>query len=223
MRSVLRSSVGRKILVATTGLLLLGFILAHLAGNLLIFLGPNTLNAYAKKLRDLGLLLWVARFLLLSAAITHIVLSIQLAIENRRARPIANRRQHYLETGIAARSMVATGLLIGFYTAYHLLHFTFRITHPGISQGIDAMGRHDVYSMVVLSFQQWPITLFYIGAMALLSLHLSHGFSSSFQSLGWNDDRSLLRLKRAGEVLSLGIFLGYVSIPLAVWLKWVRV
>ncbi len=221
-RALLRSSVGRKAMVAVTGLLLVGFVVLHLAGNLLIYGGPDAINAYAKKLSELGPLLWGARAALLATVLVHLWTSIQLAIESRRARPQGYRKPQSRETTLAARTMALSGLLLLACIVYHLLHFTFRVTPPSLSHLTDALGRHDVYAMMVLSFQHAPIALGYVLAMGLLALHLDHGVASVFQTLGWADDRSLPRLGLASRVIALLVFVGYSSIPLAVLFGWLR-
>jgi len=210
------SSIGKKALMALSGLILLGFVIMHLLGNLLIFLGPNALNAYAVKLRHFGPWLWVARSLLLAAVVIHSITSIQLARENRAARPVRYRVYRPAVSGYAARTMMLSGVLVLAYIIYHLLHFTFRVTNPEISHGVDALGRRDVYSMVVLSFQQPLIFAIYVLGVGLLCLHLSHGIGSTCQSLGINRERTIARANQLGQAIALLLFLGYVSIPLAV-------
>ena len=209
--------------VAVTGLLLIGFVIMHLLGNLLVFGGPDAINAYAHKMRTVGPLLWVVRAGLLAVALLHIVTSIQLAIENRRARPIGYRVSRAAETTLSARTMALTGMLLLAYLVYHLLHFTFRVTHPGLSHLTDGRGRHDVYAMVVLSFRDPLLSLVYIAAMALLCSHLSHGASSFLQTLGLATDRTLPRIRQAARLLAFGIFVGYSLIPAAALLGWLPV
>ena len=216
--SWVRSSIGKKAVMAASGLLLVGFAIIHLSGNLIVFLGPEAFNAYAKKLRDLGPLLWAARVALLAAAAAHIWTAVQLARENRAARPIGYRVQRTIQTTLAAKTMVASGLLLLAYLVYHLMHFTFRVTDPGLAHLMDAQGHPDVYAMVVRGFRSGPVSALYIAAMGLLYFHLSHGFGSAFHSLGLNNERALTRFRRASQALALALFLGYISIPLAVLL-----
>ncbi len=218
----LRSSVGRKAVVAVTGLALSGFILGHLAGNLLIFLGPDALNAYAKKLKDAGVWLWAARAVLLGCLAAHIVTSISLARENRAARPVGYATKDHAEATWAGRTMMLSGIALTAFLLFHLLHFTFRITHPAISHLTDALGRHDVYTMVVMSFQQPLLSAAYVLAMALICAHLSHGLGSWVQSLGLATARTIPLAALAGRLLALAIFLGYAAIPVGVLLRWVR-
>ncbi len=209
--------------MAVTGLVLLGFVVAHLAGNLLIFGGPELLNSYAQHLRDLGPLLWAARLVLLTAVVLHILTAVQLTLENKKARgPVDYQRGAVIQTTYAARTMALSGFIVLAYIIYHLLHFTFGVTHPEISHGVDALGRHDVYTMVVLSFRQPLITFGYVFSMALLCLHLSHGFKSLFQSLGLNDERFEPRLRTLSRVLAAAIFIGYSAIPAAIYFGLVK-
>jgi len=211
-----QSSVGKKVVMAVSGLILLGFVIGHLAGNLLVFCGPDALNAYAKKLRDLGALLWVVRVFLIGVVCAHIGTAIVLAVENKLARPINYEIKKSIQNSYAARTMMFSGIIVLAFLVYHLLHFTFLMTHPLISHLVDSEGRHDVYSMVVLSFQRFNLSLFYIISMALLCLHLSHGFSSLFQSLGLNDEKWNPCFERASLIIALVIFVGYVSIPISI-------
>jgi succinate dehydrogenase / fumarate reductase cytochrome b subunit len=214
--SLLRSSLGKKTVVALSGVILIGFVIMHLAGNLLVFRGPDALNAYAQKLRHLGPWLWVARVGLIAAAIAHVVASVLVTIENRRARPIPYAVQRTAKTTLGARTMALSGLLLLAFLVYHLLHFTFRVTHPEISHATDAAGRHHVYAMVVLSFQDLRLSLAYVAAMALLCLHLGHGIASTGQTLGLLTERTLPAAEWIGRIAALAVFIGYVSIPLAV-------
>src|SRR5947208_15305101 len=125
-----RSSVGRKMIVAVTGVILILFVVAHLLGNLQIFLGPDWINGYSQHLRDLGPLLWAIRFFLLAAVVIHIYATIQLAIENRRARPEAYVVREYVKAKRASRHMVMSGLIVLAFIIYHLAHFTLRVTDP---------------------------------------------------------------------------------------------
>jgi succinate dehydrogenase / fumarate reductase, cytochrome b subunit len=217
----LRTSIGRKLLVALTGVALLGFVVAHLLGNLQVFAGPEQLNAYAEGLRDLGPLLWAARLLLIATAVAHVVLTLQIAAENRAARPEGYAATAHVESTASARSMTLTGLMILAFVLYHLAHFTWGLAHPEYGGRLDAQGRLDVYTMVVASFRQWPIVALYVVAMVLLGLHLRHGVSSIFQTFGWNHPRYNVLLRRAGPVVAGLIVAGNIAIPLACLLGFV--
>jgi len=208
--------------MAASGAALLAFIIGHLLGNLKIFLGPESLNSYSAFLKSLGELLWVARIGLMIMVIIHIWTATVLTLENRAARPVAYANKDYIEASYASRTMHWSGIIVLFYIVYHLLHFTFLKIHPEFGHFTDAQGRHDVYRMVVSSFQQPGIALFYIVANLLLGTHLSHGIYSMFQSLGFVSEAPRPKLQAAAYVVGYGIFLGYASIPLSVWLGAVR-
>ena len=214
--SWLRSSLGKKTLMALSGLVLVGFVIMHLAGNLLVFAGPEALNAYAQKLRHFPALLWSARLALLASVVVHIVTSIQLARENAAARPQRYAVYRTSEATLSSRTMMLSGLLLLAYVVYHLLHFTFRTAHPQLSRAVDSLGRHDVYAMVVSSFRQPSISLVYVAAMWLLCLHLAHGIASAFQTLGLTNERTLPILTVLGRLLAVALFLGYSAIPFAI-------
>jgi succinate dehydrogenase / fumarate reductase cytochrome b subunit len=218
-----RSSVGRKMIVAVTGVILILFVIGHLIGNLQIFLGPEWINGYAEHLRDLGPFLWVIRAFLLFVVIAHIYYTIRLAIENRRARPERYRRKDTVKATLASRSMVLSGLILVAFIIYHVLHFSVRTTDPRFAAlPMDPLGHYDVYSMMVLGFLNPLVSGFYILAMFLLALHLSHGASSFFQSLGLNNQKLAPRLAFAGRIFAWLLFTAYSSIPAAVLLGWVK-
>jgi succinate dehydrogenase / fumarate reductase, cytochrome b subunit len=214
---ICHSSVGRKMIVAVTGVILLLFVIGHLLGNLQIYLGPEWINAYSQHLRDLGPLLWMIRAFLLASVILHIYFTIQLAIENRRARPEAYRDRNYVKASWASRHMVVSGLVVLAFIIFHLLHFTARKFNPQFPLlKLDPLNRYDVYSMMVYGFQNVYVSAFYIVGLFLLTLHLTHGSSSFFQSLGFNDQRLTPKLAVGGRIFAWLLFVGYTSIPLAV-------
>ncbi|MEO5720101.1 MAG: succinate dehydrogenase cytochrome b subunit [Chthoniobacterales bacterium] len=213
-----RSSIGKKIIVALTGLVLIGFIIGHLLGNLQIFFGPEYINSYAEKLRSLGVFLWVIRAFLLVTVLLHIWFTIRLAIDNRRARPDAYKKKSYVKATLASRSMALSGLVLLSFIIFHIAHFTVRVTDPRFQLlKADPLNRYDVYSMMVYGFQSPIVSGFYVLAMFLLALHLSHGASSFFQSLGLNDKKLTPRLAALGRIFAWLMFAGYVSIPLAIF------
>jgi succinate dehydrogenase / fumarate reductase cytochrome b subunit len=212
------SSVGGKFFVALTGLALVGFLVAHLAGNLLVYAGPDALNAYAKGLRDLGPLLWVARIGLLFVAVTHVYLAIRLNLRSREARPLPYAKKNYRAATPASRSMLPTGLFLLFYIFYHLADYTWRLTNPAYKE----LAEGDVYQMVVIGFQNPFSSLVYIVAMVVLGLHLNHGISSLFQTLGLNHQKYNSIFRKMGPVLGTALALGFVSIPIAVLAGFVK-
>jgi succinate dehydrogenase / fumarate reductase, cytochrome b subunit len=212
------SSINSKVWMAITGSGLLLFVIVHLLGNLQIYLGPEALNAYAYKLKSLPLLLWSARLGLLAIFILHLGLAIRLKLRNRMARPERYVIDHSVETTLASRTMFSSGLAILTFVVYHLLHFTLGVTEPRIHRLEDGAGRHDVYSMVVLGFQNVYVSAAYIVAMIFLALHLSHASSSIFQTFGATGSGNRKHLYVAGQCLALAILLGNASIPVAVML-----
>jgi succinate dehydrogenase / fumarate reductase cytochrome b subunit len=214
----LDTSLGRKLVVALSGLGLLGFVIAHLIGNLQIFLGQEAINAYALGLKQLGPILWVARFGLIATALVHVILSVQLAAANRAARPVRYRGSGNVQITPAARGMLLTGLVVLAFVGYHLAHLTWGLTHPEHYALRDAAGRQDVYSMMILSFRQPLVAGLYMVAVLLLGLHLVHGISSLLQTVGLNHPRYNGLMQAVGPLLGTLIALGYVTIPGAVLL-----
>jgi succinate dehydrogenase / fumarate reductase cytochrome b subunit len=210
-------------IVAITGIILIVFVIGHLLGNLQIFLGPDWINGYSQHLRDLGPLLWFIRLFLLITVILHIYFTIQLAMENRRARPESYVEKGYVKATFASRHMVMSGLIVFVFIIYHLAHFTVRVTDRRFALlKMDPLGHYDVYSMMVYGFQNYFVAGFYALGLFLLALHLSHGSSSFFQSLGLNDKKLTPRLAVGGRVFAWLLFVGYTSIPVAVLLGLVR-
>ena len=212
------SSVGKKIIMAVTGVILFGFIIGHLIGNLQIFAGPDVLDSYARFLKERPEVIWTVRVILLASVGLHILAATQLTIRNRSARPIAYRLHKYDEASYAARTMVWSGLTIGLFVIYHLLHFTVGTVHPSQPD----FHAEAVYANVVSGFQQWPVALFYIVAVLSLGLHIAHGVWSMFQSIGLNHPKYEPLIQRSAVVLGSLIVAGYVSIPLAVLIGVVR-
>ncbi len=216
------SSLSKKYVMALTGLVLFGFVVAHLLGNLTIFLGADWLNSYAKHLMELPALLWPARAVLLLALIMHMALAIRLSIENRKARPIGYAKSATVQASLASRTMLLSGFAIFFFIIFHLLHFTFGKVYPQFHSFVTADGHHDVYSMVIMSFRDKWISLSYVAAMLFLSLHLSHGLYSFPQSLGLLSEKNLPCARKFAKVAALFIFLAYISIPVCSWIGWLK-
>jgi succinate dehydrogenase / fumarate reductase cytochrome b subunit len=212
-------SVGKKILMAVSGLIAFGFVVGHMVGNLQVFAGQDQLNSYAEALHSMGPLIWVVRAFLLVFLIIHIWKGIQLKLENWSSRPISYTRRTMIQATLASRTMIWTGLTIAAFVTYHLLHFTFQITNPEYQQMTDPLGRPDVYSMVISGFSNVFISIVYIIAVGLLCFHLTHAFASMFQTVGWANSGTLPKLEKAGLAISIVLFLGYISIPVAVMLK----
>lgn len=212
------SSIGRKYIVAVTGLLLIGFVAAHLLGNLSIFLGADMINSYGQHLRDLGPLLWIARISLLLVVILHIYFTMALWRENKKATPQKYAVQHTLETTIYARSMRLSGLVILSFVLFHLAQFTWKWVNPEYELWLDAAGQHDIYRMLLAAFSNPWVAGFYLLSVGLLAMHLSHGIGSLFQTLGLASDKLRIRFQRAGLIIAWVFFIGYASIPVSIFL-----
>lgn len=214
--SYLSSSIGRKWIVALTGLALFGFVVAHMVGNLQIFLGQESINHYGAFLQSTGELLWVARIGLLVMLVAHIFYTIQLRIENHAARPKSYAVTARRAATFPARMMALSGLMVLAFIIFHLLHFTAQTIDPSFATLHDAKGRHDVYRMMILGFQSKAASAFYLVGVGLLAMHLNHGIGSLFQTLGLNSAKLRALWEKGGVALSWLIFLGYASIPVAV-------
>jgi len=209
------SSLGKKYVMAITGLLLFLFVVAHMAGNLQVYLGREQMNAYAELLQSKQGLLWTARAGLFVIAVLHVISALQLAAENRAARPESYAEGKPIAT-LASRTILVSGLIVFAFIIYHLLHFTLGVTNPDFVDLHDAAGRHDVYAMVVEAFRNPYVSVFYVISMGLLCLHLSHGVSSLFQSLGIRRKATVASFNRFAQVSAILIFIGNCSIPLSI-------
>jgi len=202
--------------VGVTGILLIVFVVAHLLGNLQIFLGQKALNDYAALLKSIPLPLWIARIGLLAAFVIHLTVALRLKWENARARPELYAAENTAEASVSSRIMALTGSIVLFYVIGHVLHFTLGVFLPELHQLHDSQGRQDVFLMMVRSFQIPAVSIAYIISMCFLWSHLSHGISSVFQTLGFRTSRNRAIVDALGPGLSGLILLGYISIPLAV-------
>jgi succinate dehydrogenase / fumarate reductase, cytochrome b subunit len=214
---VYRSAVGKKYVMAITGIVLMGYVLAHMIGNLKIYLGPTALNEYGEWLRELGepaaprtVVLWILRVVVAIAFALHIHAAYALTVMNRRARPVAYRsKREYVAANFAARTMRWTGVIVGLFVLFHLADLTWGFANPAFDRG-------DVYHNVVASFQRWPVSLFYILANLALGLHLYHGSWSLFQSLGVNNPRFNHWRWYFAVAFALVVTLGNVMFPIMV-------
>jgi succinate dehydrogenase cytochrome b subunit len=207
----LGSSIGRKVVMAVTGLILFGFVLGHMIGNLQVYLGPEALNHYGVLLRQLlhGAGLWVVRAVMLTAVSFHIWAATSLTLESRRARPEGYRQRKWKESTYASRTMRWGGVIILLFVIYHLLHFTTGTVHPNFIEG-------DIYHNFVVGFQSVPVSLFYIIAMVALGFHLRHGVWSMFQTLGVSHPRYIRLAHAAAWIFAVLIVVGNISFPIAV-------
>ncbi|NJK90359.1 MAG: succinate dehydrogenase cytochrome b subunit [Blastochloris sp.] len=224
LTQIFTSSLGRKYIMGITGFGLVGFTIIHMLGNLQIFIGQDTLNAYAKLLKSSAEVLWAFRLALLAMVVLHLGAAISLVIDNRKA-----RGQNYVKekslSSWASRTMIISGTIVLAFIVFHILHFTAGVIGVEYNAHVlpkDEQQRYDVYTMVIEGFSNPWISLFYIASVGLLSWHLSHGISSMFQSLGFRNARSAVFLDRASLGLALVIFAGMAVVPTAVLFKWIE-
>lgn len=205
--------------MALTGLVLVGFVLVHMLGNLQVFLGPDTINAYGHKLQSLPpAVLWGFRVFLTVCVGVHVWMAVLLTRANRAARPEAYQAEDTVQASYASRTMPMTGAILLAFFVFHILHYTARVIFDYSDMPYDLHGEtvHDIYSMMISGFSHWWVSLFYIVAMALLCVHLSHGVSSMFQSVGLRNEKWRYRLNAFATFYGWVIFLGFASIPVAV-------
>ncbi len=213
------SSIGKKLIVALTGLVMVLFLFGHMTGNLLVFVGPDAFNAYAVFLHHLlhGAGIWIARIGLLIALILHVAATISLVRQNRAAR----KPYEYpatIQASKSSRIMIWSGLTILAFIIFHILQFTVRVNYKDIDF-VDPLDpeRFDAWRMVIVGFSNFFVVLFYIIAMTLLCSHLSHGVQSIFQTLGWRSKRSASAIDLLSKGYALLIYLGFISIPIAIF------
>ncbi len=212
------TSIGRKWWAASSGIILLLFVVGHMLGNLQVFLGQDAIGTYAQKLHAIPAILWAVRIFFLVWAVVHIVDGVALWWRNRQSRPVPYHRQDFQRASLASRTMIWSGLAIFFFVVYHLLHFTMHVTNPEYANLTYGDGHHDVYSMMVLGFQNPVISVVYILAVFFLAVHLSHGIASFFQTMGWNKTELQPVYRRIALATSAILFVGYASIPTAILL-----
>lgn len=210
-----RSTLGRKIVMAVTGLLLVGFVTGHMSGNLLMLKGPEAINEYSHFLQSLGGILWAARGVLVLAAVLHVHSAWSLTRQARAARPIDYTERVGQVSTRSARSMRWGGVILLVFIVFHILHFTTGTLHPDFVPG-------EVYANVVIGFGVPAVSLFYIVAMAALALHLHHGVWSLFQTLGANHPHLNPTRRRLATLLAVLVPVGFASIPVAVVLRFLR-
>lgn len=209
------SSIGKKIIVALTGAALVFFLAGHLAGNMLLYVGPDDFNEYAKFLHSMlhGAGIWVARIGLLGCLVLHVGATIALVIQNRIAKVHTYECDRYVKANRGSRWMIWSGLTILLFVVFHILHFTVRVDSElaGLARG------GNPYEMVVVGFQNLLVVAFYILAMTCLCAHLSHGVASIFQTLGLRTKKNAKLIDYSAKAYTAVIYFGFISIPLAVY------
>lgn len=220
--SQFQTSLSSKVFVALSGMGLAGFVVFHMLGNLQVFEGPGAYNGYAAFLREMPIVLWTARLGLLAVAVIHIALAIQLALRNRRARPVAYAVREYRVASVASRTMALTGSLLLLFIVFHILHLTAGLVDSSFHDHVDEQGHADVFGKVVHAFHNPLYVLIYCVGQLVIGMHLSHAVSGSLQTLGF-EHAALNRLfKATGPAVALFVVLGNLMIILAVFLGLVR-
>ncbi len=236
----IHSTIGRKILMALTGLVLVLFVMGHMLGNLQIFLGPDVINAYAYKLHHLlpVTALWAVRLVLLGTIAVHIWAAVTLTLDNRKARPQGYLEDKVVQASYSSRTMRMSGIILLAFIIFHIAHFTVRAVPAGMKGGEGGVLKitevplvkdgeavlkngheemtFNVNDMMVLGFKNGWVSAFYIIATGLLCMHLTHGFSSMFQSVGLRNGLWRKRLDRAALAYGWVVFIGFAIIPVAV-------
>ena len=239
----IQSTIGRKFLMALTGVVLVLFVMGHMLGNLQIFLGPDVINAYAYKLHNLlpSSALWAVRLVLLGTIAVHIWAAVTLTLDNRKARPQGYREDKVVQASYSSRTMRWSGIILLAFIIFHIAHFTVRAV-PGMQYESESKESRilektevplvkdgeavlenghkimtfNVNDMMVIGFKNKYVSAFYITATGLLCMHLTHGFSSMFQSVGLRNGLWRRRLDRAALFYGWVVFIGFAIIPIAV-------
>lgn len=198
--------------MGATGLIGVGFVIGHMAGNLLAFRGPEAINSYAHFLQSTGELLWILRIVLIGAVVLHVIAAYQLTMQNRASRPIGYVERKPQVSTWAARTMRWGGALLLVFIVLHVMHFT-----TGTWQPAGSFSETDVYANIVTSFRIWWVTLFYAAAMIALGLHLYHGAWSSVRSLGLSQPSEEPRHRTIALGIALLLWIGFTAVPVAVF------
>ncbi len=216
------SSVGRKAIIAVTGVVFLLYVTAHMIGNLKIFFGIEAFDAYSQHLREIGEaifgyegVLWIIRVVLLASVALHIAASFSLWRRARRARPVRYQHRQALEGSYAARTMRWGGVIIGLFVIWHILDLTTGTVNP-------LPGETSAYTKLVASFDRWYVSLFYILAVVALGFHIRHGLWSAIQTLGGNSALRQNALKGFALAVAAVITIGFAIVPLSVMFGLVR-
>ena len=212
---LLASTIAKKVVMALTGVILTGFVLVHMAGNLLLYVGPEALNKYGEILQSNKAVLWGARAVLLGSVILHMWAAFSLTMLNRAARPVGYRKTHRENSTYASRTMQFGGPILLLFIIYHLLHFTVGSVHANFIRG-------DVYHNVVVGFQNPLVVSFYVLSMVALSMHLFHGVTSMLQTMGLSHPKYNGLREVIGTAYAAVVTVGNLSFPLAVYFGLVR-
>jgi succinate dehydrogenase / fumarate reductase, cytochrome b subunit len=213
-----RSTIGKKIIMGVTGLIGIGFVILHMAGNLQVFVSQEKINAYGALLHGpLAELTWLLRIVLIVAVVLHVLMAYQLTRISAAARPIGYQRKEAQVATLASRTMKWGGVLLLIFIVVHILHFTTEQIDPAGWRGMtDAHGNRDVYGNLVASFRIWWVAAFYIISMIALGLHLYHGAWSSVRTIGHAKESPNPLHRRIAAVVAGIVWLGFTIVPVAV-------
>lgn len=216
--SFYRSTIGKKIIMGVTGLIGIGFVILHMAGNLQAFVGSSKINSYGALLHGpLAELTWLLRIVLIISVVLHVTMAVQLTRISAAARPVAYRHREPQISTLASRTMKWGGVLLLVFIVFHILHFTTETVDPGGWRGMtDLQGHRDVYGNIVASFRIWWVSLFYIVSMIALGLHLYHGAWSSVRTLGYAKPTGHPLHRKIALVIAVVVWLGFTLVPLGV-------
>lgn len=217
-----RSTIGKKMIMAVTGLMLVGFVIMHMAGNLQVFLGPAKINGYSAFLKSTGELLWLARLGLLAALIAHVTMAYQLTQIAKRARPVDYTTRKPQVSTTASRSMRWGGVLLLAFIVFHLLHFTTGTVFPSASAPGSWFSETDVYNNVISAFHVPWVVLVYVVVMFFLMLHLFHGAWSSVRTLGLAKPTPRPLERKVATAIVIVVWLGFTAVPVAVFFGVIR-
>ena len=217
IRSFYASMVGKKVVMAVTGLIGIGFVILHSLGNLLIFQGSTALNSYSHFLKSSAELLWALRVTLIVAVILHVIAAVQLTRQSRSARPVAYVMHESQVATVASRTMRWGGVLILIFIVFHILHFTTGTIRPA-----GAFSHEDVYANVVSSFRIWWVALLYVVTMIALGFHLFHGAWSSMRSIGVSPPSPRPLQRRISLAIAVLVWAAFTAVPVAVFTGVVR-
>lgn len=213
---VFTTTIGKKAVMAATGAVLLLFVVAHMAGNLQMFLGWGDINHYASVLKSHREILWPCRVFLATCLVLHVCTGCFLAIENRRRRGQPYEVTKLVGASLPSRTMIISGLIILGFILFHLMHFTMGVTNPEYLTFQDDHGRPDVYRMIMTAFSSVGIVVIYVLGVGALGFHLSHGVRAMVESLGLRMETWASRIDKTSLVVACLLFLGFASVPLAV-------
>lgn len=206
-----RSTIGKKVLMAVSGLVLFGYLVGHMLGNLQFFLGADVINDYGASLHDSWVLLWGVRVLLLASIAVHVAMTVQLARLNASARPAAYAQKRTVAASLAARTMIISGPVIFVFVLFHIAHLTlgWRVVPHDFVPG-------DVYGNLTGGFQVPWVALFYVVCVGLVGMHLFHGAWSMFRTVGVAHPRYDRLVRRFATVMSIAVAIGFISLPIAI-------